>query len=141
MNERGATAASALVNALKEAIMSTTLEENRPLETLAAASDSLPKQPRIVIIGGGFAGIAAARALRRCAADVVLIDRRNHHIFQPLLYQVATAVIASPEIAARIRQLAEETEESLSDACRGHRHRPQIQDCQKSILSVLAQGR
>jgi len=96
-----------LVNALKEAIMSTALEENRPLETLTAASESWPKQPRIVIIGGGFAGIAAARALRRCAADVVLIDRRNHHIFQPLLYQVATAVLASPEIAAPIRQLAE----------------------------------
>ena len=87
--------------------MSTTLEENRPFETLTAASKSWPKQPRIIIIGGGFAGIAAARALRRCPADVVLIDRRNHHIFQPLLYQVATAVLASPEIAAPIRQLAE----------------------------------
>jgi NADH dehydrogenase len=62
---------------------------------------------RIVIVGGGFAGIAAARALKRCDADVVLIDRRNHHIFQPLLYQVATAVLAPSEIAAPIRQLAE----------------------------------
>jgi NADH dehydrogenase len=61
----------------------------------------------IVIVGGGFAGIAAARALRRCDADVILIDRRNHHIFQPLLYQVATAVLAPSEIAAPIRQLAE----------------------------------
>jgi NADH:ubiquinone reductase (H+-translocating) len=61
---------------------------------------------RIVIVGAGFAGIAAARALRRCDADVVLIDRRNHHIFQPLLYQVATAVLAPSEIAAPIRQLA-----------------------------------
>ena len=43
--------------------------------------------PRIVIIGGGFAGIAATRALRRCDAEIVLIDRRNHNIFQPLLYQ------------------------------------------------------
>ena len=60
-----------------------------------------------MIIGGGFAGIAAARALRRCDADVVLIDRRNHHIFQPLLYQVATAVLAPAEIAAPIRQLEE----------------------------------
>ncbi len=50
--------------------------------------------------------MAAARALRRCAADVVLIDRRNHHIFQPLLYQVATAVLSPSEIAAPIRQLA-----------------------------------
>ena len=65
------------------------------------------KRKRVVIIGGGFAGIAAARALRRCDAEVVLIDRRNHHIFQPLLYQVATAVLAPAEIAAPIRQLEE----------------------------------
>ena len=60
-----------------------------------------------MIIGGGFAGIAAAHALRRCDAEVILIDRRNHHIFQPLLYQVATAVLAPAEIAAPIRQLEE----------------------------------
>jgi NADPH-dependent 2,4-dienoyl-CoA reductase/sulfur reductase-like enzyme len=63
--------------------------------------------PRIVIIGGGFAGVAAARALQRCNAEIVLIDRRNHHIFQPLLYQVATAILAPSTIATPIRQLAE----------------------------------
>src|SRR5215472_372668 len=63
--------------------------------------------PRIVIVGGGFAGVAAARALRRCNAEIVLIDRRNHHIFQPLLYQVATAILAPSTIAAPIRQLVE----------------------------------
>jgi NADH dehydrogenase len=68
-------------------------------------SESLPRK-RIVIVGGGFAGIAAARALKRCDADVVLIDQRNHHIFQPLLYQVATAVLSPSEIAGPIRQLA-----------------------------------
>jgi NADH dehydrogenase len=62
---------------------------------------------RIVIVGGGFAGVAAARALDRCDADIILLDRRNHHIFQPLLYQVATGVLAPSEIAAPIRQLAE----------------------------------
>jgi len=62
--------------------------------------------PRIVIVGAGFGGVAAAKALRRCNADIVLIDRRNHHIFQPLLYQVATAVLPASEIAAPIRQLA-----------------------------------
>jgi NADH dehydrogenase len=64
------------------------------------------RRKRIVIVGAGFAGVAAARALKRCDADVVVIDRRNHHIFQPLLYQVATAVLAPSEIAAPIRQLA-----------------------------------
>jgi NADH dehydrogenase len=68
-------------------------------------SDGLTR-PRIVIVGGGFAGIAAAKALRHCAAEVILIDRRNHHIFQPLLYQVATSVLGSSDIAAPIRQLA-----------------------------------
>ena len=63
------------------------------------------KRKRIVIVGGGFAGIAAARALRRCDAEIVLIDRRNHHIFQALLYQVATAILAPAEIASPIRQL------------------------------------
>jgi NADH dehydrogenase len=64
------------------------------------------RRKRVVIVGAGFAGIAAARALKRSDVDIVLIDRRNHHIFQPLLYQVATAVLAPSEIAAPIRQLA-----------------------------------
>jgi hypothetical protein len=59
-----------------------------------------------VIIGGGFAGIAAAKALRHCEADVTVVDRRNHHIFQPLLYQAATAVLAPSDVAAPIRQLS-----------------------------------
>jgi NADH dehydrogenase len=58
-----------------------------------------------VIVGGGFAGLAAAHALRHADAEVVLIDRRNHHIFQPLLYQVATAVLSPDEIATPIRQV------------------------------------
>src|SRR5260221_1943874 len=65
-------------------------------------------RPHVVIIGGGFAGIAAVKALRHCEADVTGIDRRNHHIFQPLLYQVATAVLAPADIATPLRQLAEQ---------------------------------
>jgi len=69
-------------------------------------SQSPAKRPHVVIIGGGFAGIAAVKALRHCEADVTVIDRRNHHIFQPLLYQVATAVLAPADVAAPIRQLS-----------------------------------
>lgn len=60
-------------------------------------------RPRVVIVGGGFGGLAAAKALRTTVADVVLIDRTNHHVFQPLLYQVATAALAPSDIAAPIR--------------------------------------
>src|SRR5258706_14585565 len=57
------------------------------------------------MVGGGFGGSGAARAKNRADVEITLIDRRNHHIFQPLLYQVATAVLSPAEIAAPIRQL------------------------------------
>ncbi|MEP7087815.1 MAG: NAD(P)/FAD-dependent oxidoreductase [Gemmatimonadota bacterium] len=62
-------------------------------------------KPRVVIIGGGFAGLTAARGLRKADVDVTLIDRTNHHLFQPLLYQVATAVLAPSDITSPIRWL------------------------------------
>src|SRR5438105_11194504 len=73
------------------------------------ATPSSPEEGRkhIVIVGAGFAGVAAARALKRCDADVILVDRRNHHIFQPLLYQVASAILAPSDIATPIRQISE----------------------------------
>ena len=58
---------------------------------------------QIVIVGGGFAGLTAARTLRNADADITLIDRTNHHVFQPLLYQVATASLAPSDISAPIR--------------------------------------
>ncbi|HVT01952.1 MAG TPA: NAD(P)/FAD-dependent oxidoreductase [Thermoanaerobaculia bacterium] len=61
--------------------------------------------PRIVIIGAGFAGLYAAKHLRDAAAEVLVIDRRNHHLFQPLLYQVATAALNPSDIAAPIRSI------------------------------------
>jgi NADH dehydrogenase len=63
------------------------------------------RRPRVVIVGGGFGGLYAARALKRAKVDVVVVDRTNHHLFQPLLYQVATATIAATDIAAPIRWL------------------------------------
>src|SRR6516164_4660704 len=85
--------------------MNVMLAETRADKATAVAEAPRQERKRVVIIGGGFAGIAAARGLRRADVDVVLIDRRNHHIFQPLLYQVATAVLSPAEIAAPIRQL------------------------------------
>lgn len=60
-------------------------------------------RPRVIIVGGGFAGLAAAKALDGAPADVTLMDRRNHHVFQPLLYQVATASLSPADISAPIR--------------------------------------
>jgi len=61
--------------------------------------------PRVVIVGGGFGGLYAARSFGRANVEVVVIDRRNHHLFQPLLYQVATAALSAPDIAAPIRRI------------------------------------
>ncbi len=61
--------------------------------------------PRVVIVGAGFAGLNAARSLRRAPVRVVVIDRRNHHLFQPLLYQVATAALNPSDIASPIRRI------------------------------------
>jgi NADH dehydrogenase len=59
--------------------------------------------PKVFIVGGGFAGLEAAKALAQAPAEVTLVDRRNHHVFQPLLYQVATASLSPADISAPIR--------------------------------------
>src|ERR1700722_14061286 len=61
--------------------------------------------PRVVIVGGGFGGLAAAKALKDTPAQIILIDRTNHHLFQPLLYQVATSVLAPGQIGSPIRNI------------------------------------
>src|SRR3954463_4899375 len=61
--------------------------------------------PTVFIIGGGFAGLAAAKALAHAPVQITLVDRRNHHVFQPLLYQVATAALSPADIAAPIRSV------------------------------------
>ena len=68
-------------------------------------SDQERSKPRVAIVGGGFAGLRAAKALDGIDAQVVIIDRHNHHLFQPLLYQVATAALSPGDIAAPIRAL------------------------------------
>src|ERR1700726_2781659 len=85
--------------------MSSMLAEDRPDPATAAVDAPGAQRKRVVIVGGGFAGVAAAHALRHADAEVILLARRNHHISQPLLYQVATAILSPAEIAAPIRQL------------------------------------
>ena len=70
-----------------------------------ALQPDIPARPRVVIVGGGFGGLSAARALRGAPVDVTLIDRRNHYLFQPLLYQVATGVLSPADIAMPLRVL------------------------------------
>src|SRR5580704_10509199 len=67
------------------------------------APERLGMKPTVVIIGGGFAGLSAARALRSAPVNVTVIDRRNYHLFQPLLYQVATGSLSPGEVAAPLR--------------------------------------
>ncbi|MDQ6645784.1 MAG: NAD(P)/FAD-dependent oxidoreductase [Pseudomonadota bacterium] len=72
---------------------------------MTRVADRATSQPHVLILGGGFGGLAVARRLAGAAARITLVDRRNHHLFQPLLYQVATASLAAPSIAAPLRQI------------------------------------
>jgi NADH:ubiquinone reductase (H+-translocating) len=70
----------------------------------AFVSQPTAGQPQVIIVGGGFGGLSAARALKDAPVGVILLDRSNHYVFQPLLYQVATAMLAPADIAAPIRE-------------------------------------
>jgi NADH dehydrogenase FAD-containing subunit len=61
--------------------------------------------PRVIIVGGGFGGLSAARALRGAAVRVTLIDKRNYHLFRPMLYQVATGLLSDDEISGPLRSI------------------------------------
>ncbi len=82
-------------------------ETTNPNQSVTApATAALPsRRPRVVIVGGGFAGLHAAQGLARLPVDVTIVDRSNHHIFQPLLYQVALAVLSPADIAQPIRSI------------------------------------
>src|SRR6202521_2553057 len=86
-------------------IVTDATDAGRPASPGAAAEGGEPAHgpPRIVIVGAGFGGLSAAKALARAGARIVVIDERNYHLFQPLLYQVATAGLSPADIAAPIR--------------------------------------
>lgn len=86
--------------------------------------------PRVVIVGGGFAGLWATRALASEAVQITLIDRRNHHLFQPLLYQVATAGLSAPDIAAPLRHILrrqKNVEVRLAEVVGIHKHAREVE--------------
>ena len=84
----------------------TTSEQLAAPQSLEPARESVPVvKPRVVIVGAGFGGLNAARALHDAPVEVTVIDRNNHHLFQPLLYQVATGVLSPAEISAPIRSV------------------------------------
>ena len=72
---------------------------------LEPAEERMKRWPRVVIVGGGFAGIKAARRLAGQPVRVTLLDKRNFHLFQPMLYQVATGLVAEADITTPLRQL------------------------------------
>ncbi|HZZ38148.1 MAG TPA: FAD-dependent oxidoreductase, partial [Acidobacteriaceae bacterium] len=73
------------------------------------ANEGNHRRPRVLIIGGGFAGTHAAKALAKLPVDITLVDRRNHFTFQPLLYQVGLAVLSPADIASPLRTMLRHT--------------------------------
>ena len=75
------------------------------MERVGVMSQSRSSRHRVVVVGGGFGGLSAVKALRRADVDVTLIDRVNHHLFQPLLYQMATGILSEGDIAPPLREI------------------------------------
>jgi NADH dehydrogenase FAD-containing subunit len=92
---------STAIAAMRDSVISTRPPAAAPESP--ARDAARPRRPHVVIVGAGFGGLAAAHALRRAPVDVTVIDRRNYHLFQPLLYQVATAGLSPAQIASPIR--------------------------------------
>ena len=76
-----------------------------PGPAIAVAGHAPMSRPRVLVIGCGFGGIEAVRALSKATVEITLVDRTNHHLFQPLLYQVATAGLSAPAVSAPIRHV------------------------------------
>jgi NADH:quinone reductase (non-electrogenic) len=102
--------------------------------------------PRVVVVGGGFGGLFATRALRKAAVSVTLIDKRNYHLFRPMLYQVATGLLSADEIAGPLRSIlsGQRNVEVLQDEVMGINPQKRIVHLKKHELSydflILATG-
>ena len=79
---------------------------------------------RVVVIGSGFGGLFGTKALRRADVDVTMVAKTTHHLFQPLLYQVATGILSEGEIAPPTREVLAEAAQRAGAPRRGDRHRP-----------------
>jgi NADH:quinone reductase (non-electrogenic) len=97
-------------------------------------SEPNPSRPRVVIIGAGFGGLSAAKRLAKAPVDVTLIDQHNYHLFQPLLYQVATAALSPSDIAAPIRSV-------LRDQANANVMLAKVSGVDLTQRAVLAEGR
>ena len=106
-------------------LMSTPLRTSRRAPS-PQERNSVSENPRhrVVVVGGGFGGLPAARVLSGADVDVTLIDQRNHHLFQPLLYQVATGILSPGEISPVLRHLLRRHENVRGRPGQGHRIRP-----------------
>ena len=94
----------------------------------------MSRRPIVIIVGGGFGGLCAAQALKSAPVDVTLIDRHNYHLFQPLLYQVATGSLSPGEIAAPLRSVL--SRQKNTRVLLG-----EVQDIDPAIETRLARGR
>lgn len=103
--------------------------------------------PKVVIVGGGFGGIKAARALKKASVDLLIIDKTNHHLFQPLLYQIATAALSASSIATPIREIVrhqKNTSVIMADVIAIHKERKRVELLTREMISydylVVATG-
>lgn len=103
--DRGCLFGTIACDALRRSSIGGTLLTKRRLRQMQSAPLPSDRSPRIVIVGAGFGGLYAAKRLVRASVEITLIDRANHHLFQPLLYQVATAALSAPDIAMPIRSV------------------------------------
>ena len=95
---------------------------------MTAQQVSAPPRERVVVIGSGFGGLFGTQALKRADVDVTLIAKTTHHLFQPLLYQVATGILSEGEIAPATREVLAPPAQCARAARQRHPHRPRRQD-------------